>query len=73
MVLTRDFWIGFVTGTVVGAVGYRLYEQNNGQLKRLVQAQSQALPSAGLEVTLEDLIAQKERLEDIIAEKQVGA
>jgi gas vesicle protein len=34
---TRDFWIGFITGTVVGAVGYRLYEQNNGQLQRLVQ------------------------------------
>lgn len=36
---TRDFWMGFITGTVVGAVGYRLYEQNNGQLQRLVQVQ----------------------------------
>lgn len=36
---TRDFWVGFITGTVVGAVGYRLYEQNNGQLQRLVQVQ----------------------------------
>lgn len=34
---TRDFWMGFITGTVVGAVGYRLYEQNNSQLQRLVQ------------------------------------
>jgi gas vesicle protein len=36
---TRDFWMGFITGTVVGAVGYRLYEQSNGQLQRLVQVQ----------------------------------
>jgi gas vesicle protein len=36
---TRDFWIGFITGTVFGAVGYRLYEHNNGQLQRLVQVQ----------------------------------
>lgn len=36
---TRDFWIGFITGTVVGAVGYRLYEQNIGQLRQLVQVQ----------------------------------
>jgi gas vesicle protein len=36
---TKDFWMGFITGTVVGALGYRLYEQNKGQLQRLVQMQ----------------------------------
>ncbi|MFB5664052.1 hypothetical protein [Alteribacillus sp. HJP-4] len=29
--------MGFVSGTVVGAVGYRLYEQNQGQLSQLIQ------------------------------------
>ena len=37
MALNKDFLMGFLSGTVVGAVGYRLYEQNSGQLQRLVQ------------------------------------
>ena len=37
MELNQDFLLGFVSGTVVGAVGYRLYEQNSGQLQRLLQ------------------------------------
>ena len=36
MALNQDFLLGFVSGTVVGAVGYRLYEQNSGQLQRLL-------------------------------------
>ena len=43
MALNQDFLLGFVSGTVVGAVGYRLYEQNSGQLQRLLQ------PTQGLE------------------------
>ena len=39
MALNNDFLMGFLSGTVVGAVGYRLYEQNGGQLQRLVQPQ----------------------------------
>ncbi|MBN8234859.1 hypothetical protein JF544_06340 [Halobacillus kuroshimensis] len=80
MVLNKDFMMGFVSGTVVGAVGYRLYEQNQGQLSQLIQnpgVQSMnSLPSLSTnqhEVTMEDLIAQKERLEDYIAEKKVNS
>ncbi|AXI28662.1 hypothetical protein H7K20_29170 [Priestia aryabhattai] len=72
--INRDFLMGFVSGTVVGAVGYRLYEQNGGQLQRLVQPK----PSYGGQQTIssyqpsmEELQAQKERLEDMIAELQV--
>lgn len=75
MALNKDFLMGFVSGTVVGAVGYRLYEQNSGQLKQLIQ---QAPASAGMggfneggaAPSIEELVAQKERLEDLIAEKQ---
>lgn len=71
MALNRDFFMGFLSGTVVGAVGYRLYEENKGQLCNLIQQ----TPSCGTEVpqaqpTLEELMAQKEYLEDIIAEKE---
>ncbi|MGE8205667.1 hypothetical protein ACQKP0_14010 [Heyndrickxia sp. NPDC080065] len=73
MALNRDFLMGFLSGTVVGAVGYRLYEQNSGQLKRLVQPGSAypQQPQAGYQPSIEEIIAQKERLEDLIAEMQV--
>jgi hypothetical protein len=72
--LTRDFWMGFITGTVVGAVGYRLMEQNNGQLQRLLQMQPMGGmgSSTGSEPSLEELVSQKERLEDLIAEKNLS-
>ncbi len=66
--------MGFISGTVVGAVGYRLYEQNSGQLQSLIQ-QAPAMDMAsgdGAEPSVEELVAQKERLEDLIAEKQLG-
>lgn len=71
MQFNRDFWIGFVTGTVVGAVGYRLYEQNGGQLSRLVQG-NQSTDTAYInssDPSVEELLLQKEHLEDLIAEK----
>ncbi|USK34447.1 hypothetical protein LIT25_03470 [Bacillus sp. F19] len=71
MNFNRDFLMGFVSGTVFGAVGYRVYEQNNGQLKNLIQQAPQVTFSpAKAELTIEDLVTQKERLEDLIAEKQ---
>ncbi|YCA43889.1 hypothetical protein M1E11_01275 [Bacillus sp. JZ8] len=65
--------MGFVSGTVVGAVGYRLYEQNGGQLQRLVQPKNSFGGSQQLsyQPSIEELQAQKERLEDMIAELQV--
>ena len=72
MALNQDFLMGFLSGTVVGAVGYRLYEQNGGQLQRLVQPQgtfNQNVPS--YQPSIEDLVSQKERLEDMIAEMQM--
>ena len=75
MAINQDFLLGFVSGTVVGAVGYRLYEQNSGQLQRLLQPHS--LPgfqssAKAAQPSIEELVAQKERLEDLIAEKKLG-
>jgi hypothetical protein len=53
-------------------VGYRLYEQNGGQLQRLVQPQGLGFnqtPSS-YQPSVEELVSQKERLEDMIAEMQ---
>ena len=68
----RDFLAGFLSGTVVGAVGYRLYEQNSGQLNSLIQRTPQAgYPAPHAEPTLEELVSQKERLEDLIEKKEL--
>ena len=73
MALNRDFLMGFLSGTVVGAVGYRVYEQNNGQLKNLIQQAPQfGLGQESAAPSVEDLVLQKERLEDLIAEKKSG-
>lgn len=70
--LTRDFVIGFLAGAVTGVVGYKLYEQNGGQLQRLIRPEvGQATEVNGAEPELEELVAQKERLEDLIAEKKL--
>jgi hypothetical protein len=72
MALNQDFLLGFVSGTVVGAVGYRLYEQNLGQLQRLLQpTQGFRQQAPTQQPFLEELVAQKERLEDLIAEQQI--
>ncbi|MFZ0446576.1 MAG: hypothetical protein WAM95_18495 [Bacillus sp. (in: firmicutes)] len=73
MALNKDFLLGFVSGTVAGAVGYRLYEQNSGQLQRLLQPTQGFLQQASSQQpSLEELTAQKERLEDLIAEQQIN-
>lgn len=61
-----------ISGTVVGAVGYRLYEQNSGQLQRLLQPAAQGFRQSMQQPSLEELVAQKERLEDLIAEAKLG-
>jgi hypothetical protein len=78
MAFNQDFLMGFVSGTVVGAVGYRLYEQNGAQLNRLVQdsplnmiPQNTLRLGAGYEPTVEELVAQKEKLDDLIAEREL--
>lgn len=76
MAFNQDFLLGFVSGTVVGAVGYRLYEQNSGQLQRLLQPAAQGFrqqaTATAQHPSLEELVAQKERLEDLIAEMKLG-
>ncbi|MCI1921894.1 MAG: hypothetical protein LKJ22_08215 [Liquorilactobacillus nagelii] len=69
----KDFFIGFVSGTIVGATGYKLYEDNASELKKFVKNPSIKNSSKSTaEPTLEELITQKENLEDMIAEKELA-
>ncbi|KRM06196.1 MAG: hypothetical protein ABF804_03770 [Liquorilactobacillus ghanensis] len=69
----KDFFVGFVGGTIVGATGYKLYEDNASDLKRFVKNPSlKHSAKTSAEPTLEELITQKENLEDMIAEKELA-
>ena len=73
MVLTNRVLVWFAAGAVAGVLGYRFYEQYGDQLKSLVLpvcAPVIKTVTGGAEPTLEELMVQKERLEDLIAEKR---
>jgi hypothetical protein len=73
MFTRSDFWIGLAVGTIAGAFGYKLLSEQ--QALRGAMAPAVPMPAAAQgigEIPLEELMRQKERLEDLIAERQVG-
>lgn len=73
MLNMKEFWVGFLAGAVTGVVGYRLYEENGSQLQKLIAPACGQAVTEGGNPSLEELVAQKERLEDLIAEKKMDA
>ena len=84
MFFDRNLLIGFAAGVVVGLVGYKFVSSHKEQIESKLQglgvgansSDGAACEDTSSELTLEDLEAQKERLEDLIAEqkqKQNGA
>lgn len=68
MFTRSDFWIGLVVGTIAGAFGYKLMSE---QSARAIAPQAPAIAAGVGEPPLDELVRQKERLEDLIAERQV--
>ncbi|WP_371372906.1 hypothetical protein [Sporomusa aerivorans] len=72
MFTRSDFWIGLVVGTIAGAFGYKLLSE-----QQAMRAMSPSMPMPAAqgvgEIPVDELMRQKERLEDLIAERQVGA
>lgn len=63
MFTRTDFWIGLAVGVVAGAFGYK-YMQNRVQQQPVAEGQEQ--------VSMEELVRQKEALEDMIAAQQAA-
>lgn len=63
MFTRTDFWIGLAVGVVAGAFGYK-YMQNRVQQLFIAEGQEQ--------VSMEELVRQKEALEDMIAAQQAA-
>jgi hypothetical protein len=68
---------GFAVGVGAAALGFYLYKQNQERIDHWLRQQGIQLPQGGAkadsEASLQDLIREKERLEDLIAEREAQA
>ena len=75
--ITSDHVTGFVVGLGVSALGFYLYKKNQTQVDDFLRRQGIQIPGQGgrseISMTLEELIAEKEHLEDLIAEREIVA
>ena len=76
MAITSDHMTGFVLGLGSAAALFYAYRKNQSQVDEWLRQQGISLPALGTEDpsdwTLEQLIREKERLEDLIAEREVS-
>ena len=77
MPITSQHVTGFVVGLGVAATGFYVYKMNQKQVDTWLESQGIHLPGASASdyssMTLEELVRQKETLEDLIAEREYAA
>lgn len=75
MAINSDQVTGFVVGLGAAALGFYVYKQNQQQVDEWLRQQGIQMPSSGgtdeKSMSLEELMREKERLEDIIAEREM--
>lgn len=77
MALTSQHITGFAVGIGVAAVGFYMYKQNEHEVDEWLRGHGIELPTASVKdygvLNLEELVLEKERLEDLIAERELAA
>jgi hypothetical protein len=77
MAITNDHVTGFLVGMGAAAAGFYLYRRNQAQVDAWLRNQGIQVGSGGerdpATMSLEDLVSEKERLEDVIAEREMAA
>lgn len=68
MFARTDFWLGLAVGVVAGAFGYKMMEEHSQKCMSAIPQPPVA--QAPTDVPMDELMRQKERLEDMIAERQ---
>ena len=75
MNINSNHVVGFAAGIVVSAGGYYLYKKNQSVVDGWLRDQGIRVPNrASVDpdaMSLEELVSEKERLEDIIAEREM--
>ena len=76
MSINSDQITGFVVGLGAAALGFYLYKKNQARVDQWLRQQGIHVPQASAKdpscMSIEELMTEKERLEDLIAEQQVG-
>ena len=78
MTISSDHVTGFVVGVGVASLGFYMYKKNEAQIDEWLRGQSINLPFSGFQAkdqsgrSLEELLREKERLEDLIAEREMA-
>lgn len=69
-----DLLIGLATGIVAGAVGYKMFQDHKEQILNSFDSVTRKFSKAesSAELSEEELQAQKEHLEDLIAESKAA-
>ncbi|TWH46163.1 50S ribosomal protein L9 [Sporomusa sp. KB1] len=70
MFARSDFWIGLVVGTLAGAFGYKMMSEQS--MRGIAPTMQMSAVQGVGEIPVDELMRQKERLEDLIAERQEG-
>jgi len=76
MNITSQHITGFFVGVGATAVGYYFYKNNQAQVDDFLRRQGIQIPERTMRdpaaLSLEELVTEKERLEDLIAEKEMA-
>ena len=77
MAINSDHMTGFAVGVGVAAVGFYVYKKNQHKVDAWLRQQGIQVPAgAGADaesMNIEELVTEKERLEDLIAERELAA
>ena len=77
MALTSQHVTGFAVGLGAAALGFYLYKRNQNQIDEFLRQRGIPVPGGSGKhpdtMSLEELVAEKERLEDIIAEREMAS
>ena len=78
MSITSDHVTGFIAGIGVASLGLYMYKKNEAQVNEWLRSQSINFPFSGSQardqsgMSVEELLREKERLEDLIAEREMA-
>jgi len=76
MAINSNHVTGFVVGLGIAAVGFYAYKKNQTQVDDWLRRQGVQVPAAGIKdvtaMSLEELVTEKEHLEDVIAEREMA-
>ena len=77
MAITSEHLVGAAVGVGVAAVGFYLYQKNQDKINEFLRSHGLDIPVSDKQpiesMNIEDLATLKERIEDLLAERELAA